>query len=124
MVVARPDDTPSSVLSCLEQSEANGAYVLESGSNRVLGVAHDHLLAGLVRDGALDITAAVTPDFEAVNGDRPLVELCRRVGQYAVPLAVTDDEDRLLGVLPRAALLAALADGAVSTSANLEATYA
>jgi glycine betaine/proline transport system ATP-binding protein len=32
------------------------------------------------------------------------------VGRHCVPLAVTDDDGRLLGVIPRAALLNTLAD--------------
>jgi glycine betaine/proline transport system ATP-binding protein len=31
-----------------------------------------------------------------------------RLGRYAVPMAVVDDDRRLLGVVPRAAVLASL----------------
>lgn len=110
LIVAHAEHSPDQVLRQLDQLEANGAYVVDSANQCLLGVVRDDTLATLVREGAKTIRPAITQEFEAVSGDRPLIELCRRVGHYTVPLAVTDSANRLLGVVPRASLLAALAD--------------
>jgi glycine betaine/proline transport system ATP-binding protein len=110
IIVAHPDESPHEVLGRLERLEANGVYVVDAGTRRVLGVVGDAALAELVSQGAPTVAPAIVAEYEAVPADRPLVELCRRVGQYIVPLAVTDSGGRLLGVVPRAALLSALAD--------------
>jgi glycine betaine/proline transport system ATP-binding protein len=50
-----------------------------------------------------------TNEYTAVEGDTPLSDICSLVGRNSVPLAVTDTDGKLLGVVPRATLLAALA---------------
>jgi len=47
-------------------------------------------------------------DFVTVERDRPLIEFIGQLGKHAVPMAVVDDQRRLLGVVPRAAVLASL----------------
>jgi glycine betaine/proline transport system ATP-binding protein len=115
LTVVHPDHAPSHALGQLERYEANGAYVVDRASGRILGVVRDDVLAELVAHGVGTLDPGITQDFEAITADRPIVELCRRVGQYTVPLAVTDEDGRLLGVVPRAALLAALADDSTET---------
>lgn len=58
--------------------------------------------------------SAVTADYHRVAEDVPLSELFEVAGRTEVPLAVTDHADRLLGVIPQATLLAALAAPALS----------
>ena len=50
-----------------------------------------------------------------VQPDTPLVELFAPAAESPIPLAVVDDQGRLLGVIPRVTLLAALAG---DTSSN------
>jgi glycine betaine/proline transport system ATP-binding protein len=47
--------------------------------------------------------------YQTTEKDRPLIDLVNQVGRHVVPLAVVDDAKRLLGVVPRAAVLASLA---------------
>ena len=108
-MVASPSDHPADLLARLEQAEANGVYVLDA-EQRIVGVARDDLLARALREGGRTITAAcMTDDYETTTIERPLVDLALRVGRHVVPLGVLDDERRLIGVVPRAALLAAIA---------------
>ena len=51
----------------------------------------------------------MTNEYKAVGADTPLSDICSLVGRNSVPLGVTDADGRLLGVVPRATLLAALA---------------
>jgi glycine betaine/proline transport system ATP-binding protein len=52
----------------------------------------------------------VSDSFATTTRDARLIEVMPVVGRHCVPLAVTDDDGRLLGVIPRAALLNTLAD--------------
>jgi glycine betaine/proline transport system ATP-binding protein len=108
-IVVRLDDRPADVLHRLGGAEATGAYVLDD-QDRILGVVRDDWLAGAARRDA----AAIDPDglvaeFRRTEPDRPLIDLVDQVGRNVVPLAVVDEENRLLGVVPRGAVLAALA---------------
>jgi glycine betaine/proline transport system ATP-binding protein len=108
-VVVRLDERPEDVLRRLGASEATGAYVLDD-DRRVLGVVRDDWLAPAAAAGAGSIDpSGLVGDFLTTEADRPLIDLVDQVGRHTVPLAVVDDERRLLGVVPRAAVLASLA---------------
>ena len=108
-MTARLGEPAGEVLRALGAAEANGVYVLEA-DGRVAGVARDDLLARAVQEGrtALGRQELVT-DYTTTPPDRPLIELVHLVGRHAVPLGVVDDGGRLLGVVPRAAVLDSLA---------------
>jgi glycine betaine/proline transport system ATP-binding protein len=107
-LTARLGDAPGDVLRALGLAEANGAYVLgEDG--RVAGVARDDLLARALQEGRSALgPRELVPDYATIAADRPVVEFVHLVGRHAVPLGVVDDDGRLLGVVPRAAVLDAL----------------
>ncbi len=108
-VLARLGEAPDEVLRRLGAFESNGLYVLDDG-DRVAGVARDDHLAAAVRDGRRELTRAdLVQDFLTTPSDRPLIDLVHLVGRHTVPLAVVDEDSRLVGVVPRAAVLDALA---------------
>ncbi|MEV0218776.1 betaine/proline/choline family ABC transporter ATP-binding protein [Streptomyces sp. NPDC050704] len=109
LMTASADDDPQDVLRRLSDIEAAAVYVRDSDGH-IVGVARDDLLAQAVRDGRTSLRECLVDAYERTGPDTLLVDLCPRVGRHAVPLAVTDDDGRLLGVVPRAALLAALSD--------------
>jgi glycine betaine/proline transport system ATP-binding protein len=107
-LTARLGDAPGDVLRALGTGEANGVYVLDEG-RRIAGVARDHLLARAVQEGRTVLgPRELVPDFATTAADRPVVEFVHLLGRHPVPLGVVDDEGRLLGVVPRAAVLDAL----------------
>lgn len=114
--VFAPGDPPQLALDWLGDQEVNGAYVVES-DGRVLGVVRDDRLAQAISDGATELRALVSDDYAHVSADTLLSDLSGLAARHSVPLAVTDDTGRLLGVVPRARLLAALA-GSVSNEAD------
>jgi glycine betaine/proline transport system ATP-binding protein len=108
-VVVRLNERPEDVLRRLGASEATGAYVLDD-EQRILGVVRDDWLAPAAAAGAESIDrSGLVDEFLTTEADRPLIDLVDQVGRHTVPLAVVDDERRLLGVVPRAAVLASLA---------------
>jgi glycine betaine/proline transport system ATP-binding protein len=109
-LLAAPDEQPAHLLRRLGSAEANGVYVLDA-ERRIVGVARDDRLADAVKRGATALAPeCLTDEYLTTTTDRPLIELCSLVGRCTVPLAVIDHERHLLGVVPRATLLGALAD--------------
>ena len=107
-LTARLGDAPGDVLRALGTGEANGVYVLDEG-RRIAGVARDDLLARAVQEGRTALgPRELVPDFATTAADRPVVEFVHLLGRHPVPLGVVDDDGRLLGVVPRAAVLDAL----------------
>ena len=106
-VVVHLDERPGDVLRRLGAAESNGAYVVD-GDLQMLGVVKDDWLAHAASAGAerIDRTAwwPSTPRPARAATDRRRGQL----GRHVVPLAVVDDRNRLLGVVPRAAVLASL----------------
>jgi glycine betaine/proline transport system ATP-binding protein len=108
-IVVHLDEKPADVLQRLGMAEANGAYVVDP-NNRIVGVVRDETLAQAVTLGRTEIAPDDLVDgFLTTEKDRPLIDLVNQVGRHVVPLAVVDDQKRLLGVVPRAAVLAAMA---------------
>jgi glycine betaine/proline transport system ATP-binding protein len=94
LVTATEHDEPEDVL------DAEG---------RIVGVARADLLAAAVGRQRTPLGHLATDEYRAVTADTPLSEACALVGRNSVPLAVTDSAGKLLGVVPRATLLTALA---------------
>ncbi len=107
-MTARLGDRAGDVLRALGTAEANGVYVLDD-RGRIAGVARDDLLARALQEGRTDLgTREVVAEYATIGADRPVVEFVHLVGRHTVPLGVVDDDGRLLGVVPRAAVLDAL----------------
>jgi glycine betaine/proline transport system ATP-binding protein len=102
-----PDDTPRSVLEKLEGLEQNGIYCIGDGGE-ILGVARDDRAAEAVGSGKR-VRDILVQRYAKVPPGTPLLNVSALSARDSVPVAVVDESDRLLGVVPRAALLAALA---------------
>jgi glycine betaine/proline transport system ATP-binding protein len=107
--------SPPEVLTEMERSGLEAAYVLNE-KRQVLGTItystlqtspHPDMWHGLLSD-----------DFDLVPAQTPLNECFQLVGGHAVPLGVIDADRRLLGVLPRAALLSTLSNRKADSHAN------
>jgi glycine betaine/proline transport system ATP-binding protein len=106
---ARLGQPTGELLRALGAAEASGVYVLDD-ARRVLGVARDELLAAAVQEGRPQLSGRdLSDDYLVVPADRALIDLVQLVGRHPVPLGVVDEGGRLLGVVPRAAVLDALA---------------
>jgi glycine betaine/proline transport system ATP-binding protein len=108
LVTATERDDPAEVLRRMSNVEGVGAFVLDS-DGRIVGVTSADLLAAAVGRGHTTLGQLSTNEYKAVGADTPLSDICSLVGRHSVPLAVTDPDGRLLGVVPRATLLAAFA---------------
>jgi glycine betaine/proline transport system ATP-binding protein len=105
---ARLTDSPEYLLKMLGACEANGVFILDD-EGRVLGVALDSALAKAVRQGRTGLSPEdLMTDFFTAAADCPVIDLVHLLGRQPVPLAVLDSDRKLVGVVPRAAVLEAL----------------
>ncbi|WP_167047854.1 glycine betaine/L-proline ABC transporter ATP-binding protein [Salinibacterium sp. ZJ454] len=104
---------PRAALRTMRDLQTSAVLVIDR--NRVLvGVARDQPVLNAVRSGGNDLSAVLEAGFAPVGPDTALVDLIERAVESNLPLAVVDDRQRLLGVVPRITLLATF--GNVSTS--------
>jgi glycine betaine/proline transport system ATP-binding protein len=108
--------TPEEALRALGPREGDGAYVVDE-QQRLLGVASRPGLASAAERGAADLREVVTTSYDAVGGATVLASFAHLAGRWAVPVAVVDEQQRLSGVVPRAAILTALSGPAEETHA-------
>jgi glycine betaine/proline transport system ATP-binding protein len=101
------DASPREVLGWLDDADVNGVYVVDD-QRHILGVARDDKVAEGLREGVADVRDLLIDDYARVAVDTPLSDIMGLAAQHTVAVAVTDHDGRLLGVVRRAALLAAL----------------
>ena len=102
-----PTEHPRAVLEWLEEQESNGVYVVDR-EDRIVGVARDDRLVEGLKSGATEVGALVTDDYARAEPTTLLADLSGLAAVHTVPIAVTDERGHLVGVVPRARLLAAL----------------
>ncbi|MEE6282747.1 quaternary amine ABC transporter ATP-binding protein [Georgenia sunbinii] len=99
---------PGVALLEIEKTQGSAAYVVDR--QRVLqGTVYDDDLLAAQRKGANDLRSVVKPDTSAVRPETPLADLFASAAEAHLPLAVTDDGGRLVGVVPRVRILQAMA---------------
>src|SRR5690606_594350 len=109
---------PREALHAMRDAYMSAVYVT-SRDRTLLGMVTDRDAVKLLRAGGTSLTSIVKPVPQSVDRDEILMNLFIPAAESRLPLAVTDDAGRLVGVIPRITLLAALGPG---TSATEEIT--
>ncbi|GAA1710019.1 glycine betaine/L-proline ABC transporter ATP-binding protein [Isoptericola hypogeus] len=91
----------------MREAEVSGAYVVDR-KRTLKGLVRADDAVRAAKEGVEKLEGVVDPDVTAVHRDTPLAELFAPAAESAVPLAVVDDEGRLVGVVPRVTLLEAM----------------
>jgi glycine betaine/proline transport system ATP-binding protein len=104
---------PRAALRTMRDLQSSFTFVL-GRDRRFVGVARDKDVLRQVTGGEPDLRTIVRDDATIVTPDTLLVDLVELSVGSDLPIAVLDDRERLLGVIPRVTLLAAL--GNVSTA--------
>ncbi|MCE4026818.1 betaine/proline/choline family ABC transporter ATP-binding protein [Microbacterium sp. Au-Mic1] len=105
---------PRTALKQMRDAFMSATYVV--GRDRTLkGVVTDRDVVKLIRRGESTITSVLKPATQVVDEDEILMNLFIPAVESPVPLAVADAEGRLVGVIPRVTLLAALGPGPGAT---------
>ncbi|GLJ77709.1 glycine/betaine ABC transporter ATP-binding protein [Leifsonia poae] len=98
---------PRAAVRTMRDLQTSAAFVVGHG-RRLLGAVRDRDVMRQVREGQTDLTPAIREDIASVSRDEVLSDLVELSVESELPLAVVDDKQRLLGVIPRVTLLAAL----------------
>ncbi|OCG75847.1 glycine betaine ABC transporter ATP-binding protein [Microbacterium sediminis] len=105
---------PRTALRTMRDAYSAAAYVVDR-DRRLLGTIEDRDAIKLVRRGETSIAGIVKRDAVTVDENAVLMDLFVPAVESKLPIAVTNEAGRLLGVIPRVTLLAALGPGPGAT---------
>lgn len=105
--VVREDSGPHVALAEMRDNHASALYVTKR-DRTIVGWVTDRDVIGLVRSGERSLAPVIQSDHGAVSKDTALSDLFIPSLEASLPLAVVDERNRLVGVVPRVTLLATL----------------
>ncbi|MGI5233588.1 quaternary amine ABC transporter ATP-binding protein [Actinoallomurus sp. CA-142502] len=101
---------PRAAVRVMRETQSSAAFVL-TRERRLVGAVHAESAAKAVREGRADLEGLVDEDVQPVEPDTPVADLFTRSAESPFPVPVADGDGKLLGVIPRVTLLAALGNG-------------
>jgi glycine betaine/proline transport system ATP-binding protein len=105
---------PRLALRTMRDAQVAAAYVIDK--SRVLkGIIRDADAVDATRAGKETLDGLVDGSLTSVSVDTPLAEVFAPAAESPLPVPVTDDKGRLVGVIPRAILLEAMVPPETST---------
>lgn len=103
-----PKDGPRVALKRMRDWGISSIFVVER-NRRLLGLLTADAAFHATEKGERDILPLLSQDFSRVAPEQPIEEILPVVASAKAPLAVTDEDHRLLGVIVRGSVLEALA---------------
>ena len=100
-------------LRTLRAQQAGAVFATEN--RRLVGVVTDRAVIRAVKAGETDLRRIVDESVPTVGPDDLLSDVVETAVEATVPLAVIDEQRRLVGVIPRVTLLAALGNVPATT---------
>ncbi len=98
---------PRQASRAMREAQVPAAFVVDR--QRVLrGVVHDDDAVAALKAGQESVEGIVRDAVTPVSPDTPLAEIFAPAAESSLPVAVTDDTGRLVGVVPRVTLLEAM----------------
>ena len=105
---------PRAALRTMRDMQSGATFVL-GRDRRFAGVVRDRDVMRQVKRGETDLRAVLLDDATTVTSDVVISELVELSVGSDLPIAVLDDKQRLIGVIPRVTLLAALGNVSSTT---------
>ncbi|MFD0773700.1 glycine betaine/L-proline ABC transporter ATP-binding protein [Streptomonospora algeriensis] len=105
--VVDPGQGPRAALRTMRDNQTQSAFVVRR-DRKLVGGVNETAIGEAVRDSVKELDGLVD-SLERVHPDTPVADMFAQAAESSYPLAVVDDEERLVGVIPRGTLLAALA---------------
>ncbi len=109
--VTYPKDGPKTALHKMKEVGISGILVVDRDRNLLGRVSAEDALR-LSKTGEQSLESIITKDISTVPPETPINEI---FAEQVFPVAVTDADNRLMGIIIRGALLAALAEGGISS---------
>ncbi len=98
---------PRAAVRVMRETQSSGAFVV-GRDRKLVGEVLAEPAAQAVRDGKNDLDGIIATDVKPVDPETAVADLFTRCAESALPVPVADADGRLLGVIPRVTLLAAL----------------
>lgn len=108
--VAYPKDGPRTALRKMQEAGISSIFVVNK-EYQVQGVVQAEAAAEASKTGEKELEKIIERDIKTVSPDTPVNELFQMMTDIRYPLAVVDENNKLLGVIVRGAVLAGLAGG-------------
>ncbi len=105
---------PRAALRTMRDLQTSAAFVVGNG-RKLIGVVRDKDVMRQVKAGETDLGLIVRNDVATIEPDAHLSDMFELSVESQLPVAVVDDKQRLLGVIPRVTLLAALGNVPANT---------
>lgn len=105
--VASLNAGPRLALRTMQEQQVAAAYVVDR-ARRLQGIIRDEDAVKATRDGAENLVGRVDASLTSVSADTPLAEVFAPAAESPLPVPVTDEQGRLVGVIPRVTLLEAM----------------
>ncbi|MFO7691145.1 MAG: glycine betaine/L-proline ABC transporter ATP-binding protein [Cryobacterium sp.] len=105
---------PRAALRTMRDLQTSVTFVLNRDRS-FAGIVRDHDVLKMVKAGDTDLRAIMRDDATTVSPDTALVDLVEPSVGSDLPIAVIDEKNRLLGVIPRVTLLAAIGNVTTNT---------
>ncbi|WP_199182505.1 glycine betaine/L-proline ABC transporter ATP-binding protein [Cryobacterium sp. Y11] len=105
---------PRAALRTMRDLQTSVVFVLNRDRS-FAGIVRDHDVLKMVKTGDADLRTIIRDDATPVAPDTALVDLVEPSVGSDLPIAVVDSKNRLLGVIPRVTLLAAIGNVTTST---------
>ncbi|UCG14812.1 MAG: glycine betaine/L-proline ABC transporter ATP-binding protein [Deltaproteobacteria bacterium] len=102
-------EDPIAVLNKMRKHNRDSIFITDS-TNRLVGVVNKQRLAENLGGDVDSLRPITSKNYSTVLPDTSLEDLISEAAQTKSPIAVLDEEQRLLGVISRASLLKELAD--------------
>ncbi|WP_106584302.1 quaternary amine ABC transporter ATP-binding protein [Murinocardiopsis flavida] len=106
--VIDPSHGPRAALRTMRENQTVSAFVVRR-NRQLVGAVREGAIGEAVRNGVKELDGLVDGDIERVHPDTAVADLFHQAAESPYPLAVVDGDGRLVGVIPRVTLLAALA---------------
>ncbi|WP_298327514.1 glycine betaine/L-proline ABC transporter ATP-binding protein [Haloactinopolyspora sp.] len=107
--VVNADAGPREAQHVMREKHVSAAFAVGRRDNRLHGVVYDEDVVAAVKRGDQKLDKIIKNDVAAVQEDAYLADLFAPSAESKLPLAVVDQAGKLVGVVPRVTLLAAMA---------------
>ena len=115
--VVFPGDGPHVALRKMREEGLSSLFAVR-GDYTLLGLLDADAASQAVKRGDKKIENSVNKDVTPVNPDEPVTSLINMMVDSPTPIPVVDEENKLLGVVIKGSILAALADSNSSLNGN------
>ncbi len=110
---------PRGALRVMRDLQTSACFVTTSG-RRLLGIVRDAEVLEHLQNGGTGLTPVIQPTPSSVKPDKVIGEMFELAIETPYSAAVVDDNDRLVGVVPRVTLLEAMSDAAAAMTTEAE----